>query len=226
MITVVVVGEGQTEETFVRDVLAPAFAVESVFLESRLVRTSTAGRGGALSYSRVLRHLRNTLRQRQDTYVTTFFDLYGLDNAFPGFLESAALADPLVRAAAIETRLNEAVVQEANCRESRFFAHVQPYEFEALLFADVEKLIEVEPAWKPFAAQLAAVRAQVESPEHINDGKDTHPSERLRHILKPGYQKALHGPLAMRHIDLSRIGEECRHFVQWLGKLRALEPLS
>jgi len=223
---VIVVGEGQTEETFVRDVLAPALAGESVFLEPRLVPTSPARRGGALSYPRVLKYLRNTLRQRRDTYVTTFFDLYRLDDDFPGFSESATLHDPLARAALIETRLSKAVVLEANCREERFFAHVQPYEFEALLFADVGRLVDIEPDWKPFAAQLSTVRARAESPEHINDGPDTHPSERLRQILRPGYQKTLHGPLAALYIGLPRIGEECRHFAQWLGKLRSLELLS
>jgi hypothetical protein len=121
---VIVVGEGQTEETFVRDVLAPALAAESVFLGPRLVPTSPGRRGGALSYPRVLRYLRNTLRQRGDTYVTTFFDLYRLDDAFPGFSESATLQDPLARAALIETRLSEVVIREAGCRENRFFAHI------------------------------------------------------------------------------------------------------
>ena len=226
MTDVIVVGEGQTEETFVRDMLAPALAAESVFLEPRLIRTSPTGRGGALSYPRVLRYLRNTLRQRGDTYVTTFFDLYRLDDAFPGFSESTTLQDPLARAALIETLLSEAVILEAGCRENRFFAHVQPYEFEALLFADVAKLVDIEPAWKPFTAQLSAVRARAESPEHIDDGSDTHPSERLRRILRPGYQKTLHGPLAVLHIGLSQLGEECRHFAQWLGKLLSLEPLA
>ncbi len=223
---VIIVGEGQTEETFFRDVLAPVLAAESVFLGPRLVPTSPGRRGGALSYPRVLRYLRNTLRQRGDTYVTTFFDLYRLDDAFPGFSESAALQDPLARAALIETRLSEAVIREANCREDRFFAHVQPYEFEALLFTDVVKLVDIEPNWGPFAAQLSAVRAQAESPEHINDGQNTHPSERLRQILQPGYQKTLHGPLAALHIGLTRISEECQHFAQWLGKLRSLKPLA
>ncbi len=72
MIEVVVVGEGQTEETFIRDVLAPRMAGQSVFLRPRLIGTSMHGRGGALSRDRVLRYLRNTLRERANVYVTTF----------------------------------------------------------------------------------------------------------------------------------------------------------
>lgn len=40
------------------------------------------------------------------------------------------------------------------------------------------------------------------------------------------FVKTLHGPLAALHIGLQRLGEECRHFAQWLGKLRSLEPLA
>lgn len=75
MIEVIAVGEGQTEETFVRDVVAPAFWHLDVSMQSRLIRTSRSGRGGALVADRVVRFLRNTLRERNDTYVTTLFDL-------------------------------------------------------------------------------------------------------------------------------------------------------
>jgi hypothetical protein len=84
VIDVIVVGEGQTEETFVRDVLAPQLTDRAINLHPRLIDTSQRGRGGALSRDRVIRFLRNTLRERAGTYVTTFFDLYGLRPDFPG----------------------------------------------------------------------------------------------------------------------------------------------
>ena len=65
-------------------ILGPALAHSNVFVEPRLISRSTVGRGGALSGQRVLRFLRDTLRQRSDTHVTTFFDLYGLPTDFPG----------------------------------------------------------------------------------------------------------------------------------------------
>src|SRR4030067_1388365 len=102
MIEIIVVGEGPTEFFFVRDVLAPAFTPDEIFLEPRLIPTGPGGRGGALSFQRVLRYLRNTLRQRHDTYVTTFFDLYALYTDFPGFAESQRHRDPLQRAILLE----------------------------------------------------------------------------------------------------------------------------
>jgi len=226
VVEVVVVGEGQTEETFVRDVLGPSFAVRNIVLDPRLVRTSTTGRGGALSYVRVLRYLRNTLRQRADTYVTTFFDLYGIGGDFPGFAEAQSQVDPIARAEVIESRMHESVVQEAACRADRFFAHIQPYEFEALLFSDINHLVEIEPDWHGLETQLEAVRTAAGTPEHINDGVDTHPAARLVRILRlPRYRKVLHGPRGALRIGLPRIHGECRHFATWVEKLESLRPL-
>jgi Domain of unknown function (DUF4276) len=98
LIEVIVVGEGQTEETFVRDVLAPVFGAYDVFLHARLISTSKQGKGGALSRERVVSFLRKTLRERADTYVTTLFDLYGLRPDFPGVADAAG-GNPLVRCA-------------------------------------------------------------------------------------------------------------------------------
>lgn len=221
MTEIVVVGEGETEEAFVREVLAPPLKVESRFLKARLVN----GHGGALTYPRVELFLRNTLRESQDTYVTTFFDLYALNNKFPGFDKASRLRDPLQRASLLEIRLHEAIVQAAGCRPDRFVAYIQPYEFEALLFTDVEQLTAIEPNWSSFTAQLRDVRAASPSPEHINDGPETHPSKRLERILQPGYDKVRHGPIALQRIGLNRIAEECKHFAEWLERIRTLPPL-
>ncbi len=224
MITVVVVGEGPTEETFVRDVLAPALAARDVFLSPRLITTSRHGRGGALSRDRVLRFLRNTLRERADTYVTTMFDLYGLPPDFPGVGAASSLPDPLARAQCVEQEFGREVVALAGCRADRFLPHVQPYEFEGLLFADVDRLIELDSRWRGAAEPLRQVRQAAASPEHINDGHTTHPSARLRAALQ-SFEKVLHGPAAARAIGLTRLSRECRHFGAWLGRLEQLAPL-
>lgn len=226
MIEVIVVGEGQTEETFVRDVLAPAFAPLDIFLSPRLVPTGPHSRGGALNEQRVLRYLRNTLRERADTYVATFFDLYGLPAGFPGLRESAGLADPLLKAAHIEAALAEAAVHAADCRADRVLPHVQPYEFEALLFADTDRLVELDDRWRTAAAPLRAARAAAATPEHVNDGPLTHPSARLRAQLRePHFDKVLHGTAAARNIGLARLRAECRHFGAWLKRIESLRPL-
>jgi Domain of unknown function (DUF4276) len=225
LIEVIVVGEGQTEESFIRDVLAPQLANQEIFLSPRLIRTSSLSRGGALSWDRVRRFLRNTLRERADTYVATFFDLYGLDSDFPGAGDGSQIRDPLARAAWLEQRLHAAVVEEAQCRSDRFLPHLQPHEFEALVFTDLAALPRVEPQWQSHAERLQEAVSLAKSPEHINDGVDTHPSARLR-ALRPGYQKILHGVELVEKIGLARIRSECAHFGAWLDRLEALKPLA
>jgi len=223
MINLIVVGEGQTEESFSRDVLGPELVDRELFVYPRLIRTSTYGRGGALSWNRVRLFLRNTLRERADTYVTTFFDLYQLDRAFPGWEETTALLNPLDRATEIERHFHTAVVAEARCREERFIPHIQPYEFEALIFADVEALGQVESRWLANLEELRRARAAVQSPEHINDGQTTHPSARLSTTLRPAYQKVLHGVAITKRIGIARIREECLHFGTWLTRIESLQ---
>jgi hypothetical protein len=174
----------------------------------------------------VLRFLRNTLRERGDTYVTTMFDLYGLPPDFPGVNEATTLHDPLARAERIEVALAKAAVDEAGCRSDRVLPHVQPYEFEGLLFSDVERLVELDARWRGAAEPLQQARRVAASPEHINDGQTTHPSARLRASLQaPAFDKVLHGSAAARRIGLECLRRECRHFGEWLARIEQLAPL-
>ncbi len=224
MIHVLIVCEGQTEEMFVNRVLQPHFASVRTLVEPRLIATSPRRKGGSLNRDRVLRHLRNTLRERSDVYVTTFFDLYGLRPDFPGLSESAFQTDPVERANAIEAVFPQTVIESARCLPGRFFPHIQPFEFESLLFSNVDRLPEVDPAWQSQVGSLRTAREMFTSPEHINDGEDTHPSARLRPLR--GYKKVLHGAAITHRIGLRSIRSECRHFGRWLSRMENLPPLS
>jgi hypothetical protein len=129
VIAVIVVGEAQTEEAFIRDVMAPPLAVEGIYLQPGLISTSSQARGGALTPDRVFRFLRNTLRERADTYVTTLFDLYRLAPDFPGTQAAAALSDPLERASVIEAAFSASVINLSECRAERFLAYIPPPSF-------------------------------------------------------------------------------------------------
>ena len=53
MTLVFVVCEGQTEETFVRDVLARSLSRHGLILSAKTIETSPGHSGGALNYDRV-----------------------------------------------------------------------------------------------------------------------------------------------------------------------------
>ena len=223
MIEIAIVGEGQTEETFLREVVAPGLAQRDIFAVPRLIRTSRKGRGGALTKDRVLHYLPRMLRQRDDLYVSTFFDLYGLATDFPGLQEAASVTDPIRRTEMIEAGFREAVVEAANCRPDRFLPHIQPFEFESLLFSDVSVFANARPEWSGAVPHLSEARTSAASPEHINDGPSTHPSARLQDLLSgPRYDKRLDGSTIAAHIGLPRIRAECAHFANWLNRIEGL----
>lgn len=226
MTGVVVACEGPTEGVFVQSVLVPVLAERAIYLEPRLIATSPGAKGGSLKRDRVLRALRNMLRQRSDTYVTTMFDLYGLPSDFPGLDAGRGIGDPLGRAAAIEAQFAAEVARSSECPPNRFLAHLQPCEFEGLLFSDPRRFVEVEPGWQTYLLDLDRARQSAPTPEHINEGQRTHPSARLEELLaQPPYQKKQHGPMVAQRIGLARMREECLHFGAWLDRIEALPPL-
>lgn len=220
---VCIICEGQTEETFVETVLVPAFYNLNLQLEPQMIDTSPGHKGGALNYDRVKQHLRNTLRQKSAPFVTTFFDLYKLDKRFPDF-EAASKQNQLAsRLQMIEAAFHQDIIQYADCRPERFIPYIQPYEFEALLFSNVEELTKLESDWIKAKDALLEVRANSESPEHINDKPETKPAAHLeRELTSPKYRKRRHGPIAAQKIGLSKIEAECAFFAAWLNKIRKI----
>jgi hypothetical protein len=220
MIDLVIVGEGQTEETFIQDVLSPMLGEHGVFATSRIIATSKTQRGGGLNFDRVCRAIRNTLSERADTYVTTMLDLYGLGPSFRG-VAGANNQTPIQRTTAIALFLHEDVLRGTNYRSERFLPHIQPHEFESLLFSDIDALCEGESEWRAHLTGLTKVRANFADPEWINDSRATAPSKRLN-VLTPKFHKIRHGPLIAAKIGLDKIREQCPHFNQWVGRLIGL----
>jgi hypothetical protein len=219
---VIVFAEGPTEERFIKQVVAPALHGLQIYLKPQLLKTSQSGRGGALSIDRFLLNARNTLRQKPDAVLSSFIDLYGLDTDFPGFEESKKLVDVHQRVALLEQALHRVVIEHVGCRADRFLPHIQPYEYEGLLFSDVDVLAATEPTWNKALVALRKVRESFDSPEHINDGYETKPSKRLENLLHPSYKKTTHGPRAAARISLETMERECPHFQGWMNRLRGL----
>ncbi len=231
MVRVIVIAEGQTEEKFIREVVKPALQGWQVSINPVNLKTSSDKRGGTVAHSggavtidRLKGNAVKFLRSDSQLVLSTFLDLYGLDADFPPFAQASKFSDVYQRVACLERALHTLVVQEAGCRPERFIPYIQPYEFEGLLFSDVDALCAVDPGWARYAPVLHKVRAKFDCPEHINDSPQTAPSKRLLNILKsPGYHKVRHGPEAAKRITLEAIERECPHFKSWMDTLRKLE---
>lgn len=103
--------EGQTEETFVRDVLAPELWPRDIVTDVHRITTgrrhSRISRGGLTKYRHLEHDLRLWMRQDQnaDAVFTSMIDLYALPVEFPGTLECHRFADPLRRVECLEANL-------------------------------------------------------------------------------------------------------------------------
>lgn len=226
MIRAYVVCEGQTEETFIRDVIAPILANQQIYLTARLIPTSKNNKGGALTYERVKRFIINCLKE-DNVFITTFFDLYALNNNFPNFSDSQQQTDVYKKVSFLEQAFKADIIKENSSFSPRFFPYIQPYEFEGLLFTDIAKLTDIETTWATATNNLQVMRDNAETPEHINDGFDTKPSARLEKCLNnPKYRKTLHGTSAIKAIGIDNLLKECHHFADWYNQLLALPRLS
>jgi hypothetical protein len=222
MVEVIIFAEGQSEEQFIKQVVAPSLRHQQIYLKAQTLKTSQQGSGGAVTFDRVMFHARNTLRQSSNVVLSTFFDLYALDTDFPDFQIAGRQADVRGRVSTLEQALHREVIARVGCRDERFIPHIQPYEFEGLLFSDVDALSATEPRWSRHLRELQAIRAAFPTPEHINNSFETKPSSRLGDLLEPKYRKTRHGPLAALRVTLATMEAECPHFRGWMEKVRNL----
>lgn len=211
--------EGQTEETFMRDVIAPHLQSFGVYLNSTILKTKRVKdapdhAGGVTSYQRFKNDLLRLLRDTNAIAVTTFLDFYGLPTDFPG---RAGLppGDCFARVAHVEKQIGDDI------NHYKFIPFLALHEFEALLFVAPESIHEALPEFDALG-ELQSIKNDFGSPEKINDSPETAPSKRLIKIFGAAYQKRFYGSLIAGNIGLERIRQECAHFNQWLAKLESL----
>ena len=113
----------------------------------------------------------------------------------------------------------EKKIAEAFDSPPSFLPFLALHEFEAWLFSSPNALPRVMTEVQK-QSKFEAIRAQVKSPEEINERPEHSPSTRIRKLF-PAYKKALHGPTTAARIGLDQIRAECPHFDRWMNKLVA-----
>lgn len=211
--------EGQTEETFVRDVLAThldAYGLAAVPVVLKTKRLVSGGhfRGGVTSASQVLGDVHRLLRDTSAVAVTTMLDYYRLPENFSG-MASRPAGSAHARVCHVEGAFGQAF------SNPRFIPHIVLHEYEAWLFVEPEKAHGVFTDDVRVAAQLRAMAVTAGGAELVDEGPETAPSKRLLKLV-PGYRKTLHGPQAVGAIGLAAIRAHCPHAADWLTRLEQL----
>ena len=214
MIRLAVSVEGRTEEEFVKTVLAGHLReceVEPTPILIGRARSDSGGdsRGGNVSVGRLTPEMMR-LYWRFDA-VTSLVDFYGFRDRRDGETVDA-----------LENRLGDALRRDIRrCDSRRVIPYVQQYEFEGLLFSDVDSFTVLPGVPDEAVRTLRHIRSQFPSPEDINDNRNTAPSKRIAGAL-PKYRKVVDGPLIAEKTGLDAIRRECRRFDAWMERLETL----
>jgi hypothetical protein len=209
--------EGQTEETFVREVLAPhlvQLTLKPMLLKTNEANSSKKEKGGIPKYSQVKKQLQSLLRDTRAFAVTTMYDLYALPKDFPGITTK-----PNTNGYDKVKHLEQFF--KADINQNHFHPYLQLHEFETLLFVSPQIMAEKLNLTKTEAKKLASICSNFNSPEDINESATTCPSARILSIKKD-YQKVFDGSRITKYIGLEAIRQSCPHFNEWLTWLESL----
>jgi len=214
--------EGQTERQFIHEIIIPhlySFGIQGIVQIMTTSIHSKTFRGGVGTYTQIQRNIRKALN-RTDSYVTTMFDLYGLPHDTPGYHMVTDSMSGKEKVTIYEASIREAISNR------RLIPHIQLYEYETLLFSDINAIDSVIGMYSPSQKEkLQEIVRTAGEPEKINDNPNTAPSKRLYHMY-PSYQKNPHNILIIKKIPLHLIRSTYPHFDSWLKSLEQLTPLS
>lgn len=220
MIRVHVICEGQTEEMFINELLLPVFLTKDILLVPALVG-KPGHKGGNFKFDRLQADVKNRLLGERAAYCTTFFDYYGLPQAFPGKNSQNTQVNIRTKAATVQDAMTvELTCLIGNDAMRRFIPFVQMYEFEALLFSDPDAFAR-GISNEHLSQNLTDIAKQFDSPEHINNSPQTSPSKRIESLIR-GYEKPLMGTLGALEVGLDIMRQKCELFDNWLKQLESL----
>ena len=218
-VSVYIIVEGTTEQTFVRELLAPGISLQGIFLYPVLIG-KPGHKGGDVRFERAIEDIGRFLKQRSDTHISTMFDYFRLDPSWPGNVDMQSCPTAIEKAEKIEVATFSKIMElfpDHNVEE-RFIPYIEMHEFEALLFSNASILAERIGVQ---TEQIEDVLDEFGEPEEIDDGPDTTPSKRLIR-LNNSYRKVAMGRTISDAIGIPTIREKCPHFDKWLNKLEQL----
>ena len=195
MIRVAISVEGATERDFCNKILSKYFLSKNIQITPINIK-------GNVSVDRAVGEINRMINNFD--YVTTFYDLYGF--------KKNELA---------KTELEKKLSNEIN--NSKFFPYIQQYEFEALLFSDLQAFNIVDVVSESDVKKLGDILINFNGiPENINNSKDTAPSKRIKNIITR-YDKVRDGVAIAEKIGLEQILQQCLLFAAWIKKIEFLK---
>ena len=217
--------EGETEESFVNEILTPHLCYRGFSkVSARLIGNARQRdrRGGIKPWCTVRKDIVNHLQEDRESIATTMVDYYGMPKSgpksWPGRAEAGKYANSM-RANVVENALASDVRQaiKPDFMSNRFVPFVIMHEFEALLFSNCDRFGH-GIGHPNLSACFRKIRNAFANPEEIDDSPAGAPSKRIGTLVS-GYQKPFHGTLAALEIGLGTMRTACPHFGNWIARL-------
>lgn len=207
--SLIIVVEGQTEEVFVNETLAPWLNTQGIFDTRAIkIRTSKTGKGGNSNFVHFKNTTENLLKRENDILVTSLIDFFRLPVKFPGFESAKKIANVEKRIEFLEHELAK------NIDSERFIPYIQLHEFEALLFSKIDGFRIIPSIGQPEIDKISKIITDYPNPELINNNPETAPSKRLEKIIA-SYNKVLFGNFIIAENGITSIFERCPRFKTW-----------
>ena len=213
---VIIVVEGQTEQEFVKQCIAPYMLAKYgiISVTARLIG-KPSHKGGDVRFNRLKVDL-NILLHEPNVVVSTFIDFFKLANDFPNADNCRQYNRSEDKIACLEQSLAEVI------NAPTFIPYIQRHEFEALLFASdrgFNKYFKTETC-----ERLADVSQRYPNPEDINNTEP--PSYRIMNIVQHcegfRYDKVTSGNILALEIGVEMMIATCPRFAVWVDQVGKL----
>lgn len=216
----VILVEGDSELAFIKRMLIPqlyarseAKGISGWSIETCKIISNRKlqKKGGNINYEYLYNDIERFTSQGCSV-LTTFLDFFRLPNDFPGYTINGNQIH-LVESA-MKHDLKEKI-PHLPC----FVPYIQKYEFEALLFSNMNGFNYLIDDAKILEA-LNKITEQYTNPEDINGGQDTAPSKRLMALFN--YNKTADSIEMLKKIGFDTIYARCPRFSNWFDCLCSL----
>lgn len=206
-----IIVEGQTEQEFVKSMIAPYLQQSGIYsVTPVLIRTSKSGRGGFVNYEHLKNDAVKLLRSQKDDFIVSMFVDFFRIPEIPQKEKWEQMTNHKEQVEEMEKCIKDDI------KDRRFIPYIQLHEFEALLFSS-NKGFETYFT-KDNALETQQIIDAFDNPEEINTTPSGAPSKRLL-AIKDDYEKVIEGNLIALEVGMNEILIKCPRFKAWIEKL-------